>query len=58
MEMSPIIISKAALLARLNNRVSIRAVDVRYSRRSASDCVLLIYYDNGDVREFKGLQAA
>lgn len=58
MENSPIIVSKPALLSRINERAGIRAVDGRYSRRGDNDCVLLIYYDNGDVREFKGLKAA
>jgi hypothetical protein len=58
MEKAPILISKPALLARINHRTAVRAVDARYSRRGTNDCVLLIYYNNGDVREFKGLRAA
>ncbi len=57
MNQAPIIISQAALLARLNDRAGLRAVDCRYIKRGDLD-VLMIYYDNGDVREFKGLKAA
>ena len=58
MEKAPIIISKPALLARLNDRGGFRAVDSRFVKHPDGRDVLLIYYDNGEVREFKGLQAA
>ena len=58
MDKAPLLISKPALLARINDRAGIRAVDARFTARDDSGCVLLIYYDNGEVRQFKGLQAA
>lgn len=58
MEKAPILISKAGLLARLNDRAGVRAVDTRYSEKPDGSTALLIYYDNGEVREFKGLRAA
>ncbi len=58
MKKAPILISKAALLARLNDRAGFRAVDSRFVKKPDGSDALLIYYDNGDVREFKGLRAA
>jgi hypothetical protein len=58
MKRAPILISKAALLARLNDRAGVRAIDSWYAKRPDGRDVLLIYYDNYEVREFKGLRAA
>jgi len=58
MEKAPIIISKPALLARLNDRAGYRAVDSRFVKRPDGSDALMIFYDNGEVREFKGLEAA
>ncbi len=58
MEKTPILISKAALLARLNDRAGVRAIDSWYVKHPDGRDVLLIYYDDGEVHEFKGLRAA
>ena len=52
------IFSKSALLALLNSKAARRAIDSRYKKRPDGSDALLIYYDNGDVAEFKGLNAA
>jgi len=57
MDKAPIIISKSALLERINDRAGIRAVDARFVDRVDNSCALVIYYDNGEAREFKGLRA-
>ena len=58
MEKAPIIISKPALLARLNDRAGFRAVDCRHVEKPDGSCALVIFYDNGEAREFRGLEAA
>jgi len=52
------ILSRAALLNMINSKAVPRAVDSRYKKRPDGSDALLIYYDNGSVSEFKGLNVA
>jgi hypothetical protein len=50
-------ISKAAFLARLNERARRFAVDVHYIRDNGK-CRLVIVYENGDREQFRGFGRA
>ena len=50
-------VQKRAFIARLNDRAGRVVVDTYYARKNGRD-VLMIVYDDGSEREFKGLRAA